>query len=102
MSELRLQKLSIQGSLQDRQARLRDALKVELKLELVTQAISRGEEGKEAALILISQATPCVMHLENRRGGKKYYSAAFSRCKCISASGTQVLIRFHTKRHERC
>jgi hypothetical protein len=34
------------------------------------QAISRGQEGKEAALMLISQAIPCIMHLENRVGEK--------------------------------
>jgi len=34
------------------------------------QAISRGKEGKEAALMLISQAIPCIMHLENRVGEK--------------------------------
>ena len=30
------------------------------------QAVSRGEEGKEAAMILIEQAIPCILHLENR------------------------------------
>jgi hypothetical protein len=33
------------------------------ELDMITQAISRGQEGKEAALMLISQAIPCVMHL---------------------------------------
>ena len=30
----------------------------------------QGEEGKAAALILISQVIPCIMHLENRVGEK--------------------------------
>jgi hypothetical protein len=45
-------------------------LKLELQLELISQAIKRGDEGKEAALILILQAIPCIMHLENRVGEK--------------------------------
>lgn len=69
-AELRLRKLSILGTLDVRRNRLRDVLKVELRLELVMQAIDRGEEGKEAALLLISQAIPCIMHLENRVGEK--------------------------------
>jgi hypothetical protein len=43
---------------------------VEQKIDLISQAISRGEEGKEAAMMLISQAIPCIMHLENRVGEK--------------------------------
>ncbi len=45
-------------------------MKVEQQLDIITQAISRGQEGKEAALMLISQAIPCIMHLENRVGEK--------------------------------
>ena len=45
-------------------------MKLELQLELISQAIKRGDEGKEAALILILQAIPCIMHLENRVGEK--------------------------------
>jgi hypothetical protein len=37
---------------------------------MITQAISRGHEGREAALMLICQAIPCIMHLENRVGEK--------------------------------
>jgi hypothetical protein len=69
-TELRLRRLSIHGTLEDRRKRLRDFLKVEAQLERIIQAISRGEKGKEAALILISQAIPCVTHLENRVGEK--------------------------------
>jgi hypothetical protein len=53
-----------------RRNRLKNLLKVEQQLDIITQAISRGQEGKEAALMLISQATPCIMHLENRLGEK--------------------------------
>jgi hypothetical protein len=34
------------------------------------EAIMRTEEGKEAALMLIKQAIPCIMHFENRGGEK--------------------------------
>jgi len=43
---------------------------VEEKLFLIAQALRRGAEGKEAALMLIMQAIPCIMHLENRVGEK--------------------------------
>jgi len=35
-------------------------------MDRVMQSISRGEEGKEAALLLISQVIPCIMPLESR------------------------------------
>jgi len=66
-TELRLRKLPVYGSLQDRRLHLKA---LEQKLDMISQAISRGEEGKEAALMLISQAIPCIMHLENRVGEK--------------------------------
>jgi hypothetical protein len=68
--ELRLRKLPLYGNLEERRERLRIILKVEQKLDIITQAISRGEEGREAALMLISQAIPCIMHMENRVGEK--------------------------------
>ncbi len=37
---------------------------------MIAQAISRGEEGREASLMLIMQAIPCIMHLKNRVGGR--------------------------------
>jgi len=49
---------------------LKRILMVEQKLDLIMQAISRGDEGKVAALILITQAIPCIMHLENCVGEK--------------------------------
>jgi hypothetical protein len=49
---------------------LRQFLVVEVQIERIMQSISRGEEGKEAAQILISQVIICVMHLENRVGEK--------------------------------
>jgi hypothetical protein len=61
-SELRLRKLPLHGTLEERWTRLREFLKVEQQLELIVQAISRGEEGKEAALMLFIQAIPCIMH----------------------------------------
>jgi hypothetical protein len=70
MSELQLQKLPVYGGLEIRWERLKSLLKVGQKLDIIIQAISRGSEGKEAALMLISQAIPCIMHLENRVGEK--------------------------------
>lgn len=68
--ELRLRNLSLQGTLEERRTRLKDHLKVEQQLKMIAQAIARGQEGKEAALMLIEQAIPCIMHLENRVGEK--------------------------------
>ena len=56
--ELNLWRLSLNGNLDVQRERLERALKLELQLELISQAIKRGDEGKEAALILILQATP--------------------------------------------
>ncbi len=50
--------------------RLKQYLMVEQKLNMIVSAISRSEEGKETVMILILQAIPCVMHLENNVGKK--------------------------------
>jgi hypothetical protein len=68
--ELRLHKLSLLGNLEDRRGRLRAFLRVEIQIERIRQAIARGQEGKESALILFMQAIPCIMHLEIRVGEK--------------------------------
>jgi hypothetical protein len=54
--------------LEDRRLHLKNLLKVEQQLDLISQAISWGEEGKDGALMLIAQAIPCIMHLEKRVG----------------------------------
>jgi hypothetical protein len=66
--ELNLRKLPLHGNLEARQNRLLQKLKVEKLLQMITLAVLRGQEGKEAALILIEQALPCIMHMENRVG----------------------------------
>ena len=43
---------------------------MEQHLSIIKEAILRSGEDKEAALILIKQAIPCIMHLENRGGEK--------------------------------
>ena len=43
---------------------------VEQQLKLLSKAVARGVIRKDAALMLIEQAIPCVMHLENRVGEK--------------------------------
>jgi hypothetical protein len=37
---------------------------------MIAAAISQSQEGKEAVMVLIIQAIPCIMHLENRVGEK--------------------------------
>jgi hypothetical protein len=56
--------------LEERRRRLKQHLVVEQQLHIISQAVVRGQQGKEAALMLIEQAIPCVMHLENRVGEK--------------------------------
>ncbi len=45
-------------------------LMVEEQLQCIKDAILCTERGKEAALMLIKQAIPCIMHLENGVGEK--------------------------------
>jgi hypothetical protein len=68
--ELVLRKLPIFGTLVERRSRLLPYLMMEQRLALIEAAVSRTHEGKEAALMLIKQAIPCIMHLENRGGEK--------------------------------
>jgi hypothetical protein len=70
MSELRLRRLPLHGNLEERQGRLRQYLMVEQQLKLISEAVARGVIRKDAALMLIEQAIPCIMHLENRVGEK--------------------------------
>jgi hypothetical protein len=39
-------------------------------LKRINDSIEHTKEGKEAALVLIKQAIPCIMHLENLCGEK--------------------------------
>jgi hypothetical protein len=43
---------------------------MEQRLSIIKEVISRSREDKEAALILIKQVIPCIMHLENCGGEK--------------------------------
>jgi hypothetical protein len=45
--------------------RLNTLLKVEQQLDMTMQAISSGKQSKETAIMLISQAILCIMHLKN-------------------------------------
>jgi hypothetical protein len=56
------------GSISDRWNHLTTLLKVEQQQDIIAQAISRGAERREAALMLISQAIPCMMHVKNHVG----------------------------------
>jgi hypothetical protein len=69
-TELRLRGLHLYGNMEERRIRLEKLLIVEQKIDLISQAVLRGDEGKEAAMLLISQAIPCILHLENRVGEK--------------------------------
>ncbi len=68
--ELLLQNLPTYGSLTERRNRLLPYVKTEHRLSRIQDAILRTAEGKEAALMLIKQAIPCIMHMKNRIGGK--------------------------------
>jgi hypothetical protein len=68
--ELRLRRLPLYGNLEERRSRLKNLLVVEQMIDLIFQALLRGDEGKEAAMMLIAQAIPCILHLENRVGEK--------------------------------
>jgi len=45
--------------------RLNTLLRVEQQLDMTMQAISSGKQSKETAIMLISQAILCIMHLKN-------------------------------------
>jgi hypothetical protein len=70
MSELRLRRLPLHGNLEERHGRSRQYLMVEQQLKLISEAVARGVIRKDAALMLIEQSIPCIMHLENRVGEK--------------------------------
>jgi hypothetical protein len=68
--ELTLRNMPIDGTLGERRERLRKQLLVEERIILMQLAVQRSEMGREAAMMLIQQAIPCIMHLENRSGEK--------------------------------
>jgi hypothetical protein len=68
--ELQLRNMPLDGTLGERRERLKNQLAQEERILLMQKAIERSEQGKEAALMLIHQAIPCIMHLENRSGEK--------------------------------
>jgi hypothetical protein len=70
MEELKLHNMPLTGSLEERREALKCQLLVEEMLQLIKPAIDQSELGKAAALMLIKQAIPCIMHLENRVGEK--------------------------------
>ncbi len=53
-TELRLRGLHLYGNMEERRIRLEKLLIVEQKIDLISQAVLRGDEGKEAAMLLIS------------------------------------------------
>jgi len=68
--ELKLCNMPFSGTLEEHREALKQQLVLEEKLILIKQAIDRSEIGKAAALLLIKQAIPCIMHSENRVGEK--------------------------------
>ena len=68
--ELRLRSAPIHGTLEEKRVRLKQLLMLEQRLIAMKEAISRSKKGKDAALMLIKLAIPCIMHLENRVGEK--------------------------------
>jgi hypothetical protein len=63
--ELQLQNMPLDGTLGEHRERLKNQLAQEQRILLMQKAIERSEQGKEAALMLIHKAIPCIMHLEN-------------------------------------
>jgi len=61
--ELQLRNLSVQGTLEKHRERLKRQLIVEERLQLLLLAIQCSGQGKEAAMMLIMQAIPCILHL---------------------------------------
>ena len=71
MNDLLLRKLNANdGSLRERQQRLRESLVQEWTYRQLQQAISHSNKGKDSALVLLLNAVPCILHLENRVGLK--------------------------------
>jgi hypothetical protein len=68
VKELTIRQLEVIGNLDERKRRLRQHLMMEERLAKIKEAILRTREGKEVSLILIKQAIPCIMHLENCAG----------------------------------
>jgi hypothetical protein len=68
--ELRLHDLPPGGTMEERRCRLRTHLMIEQRLQRIRDAIDRTQEGKDAALILIKQVVPCIMHTKNHVGEK--------------------------------
>jgi hypothetical protein len=68
--ELCLHGLPLSGNMMEWQAVLRKHVMIEARLDKIKEAIQCTQEGKEAALILIKQTVPCIMHTENRVGEK--------------------------------
>ena len=64
-AELELRKLPLGGTFEEKRLRLREALINEERISLIQQALDRSKEGREAALILMKQAVPCILHYEN-------------------------------------
>jgi hypothetical protein len=67
---LQLRNLAVDGTLGERRERLKTQMMVEERWKLILLAVQQSEEGREAALMLIKQVIPCIMHLENRSGEK--------------------------------
>ena len=70
LSELNLRSLDITGSIEVRRTRLQEACTVENRLRVIREALARDDQTREGMMILLEQAIPCVLHLENRVGEK--------------------------------
>jgi len=66
--ELSLRSLWIRGRLTERIARLKGRLTVEAKLNYLKKAINVASERHGKGMIIVEQAVPCILHLENRVG----------------------------------
>ena len=68
--ELHIRSLDILGSVEVRRTQLREVCKVEDRLRVIRDALVPDNLTREGMMILLEQAIPCVLHLENRVGEK--------------------------------
>ena len=69
--DLLLRSLDITGNLGTRQHRLRDSMVMEWTHRKLSKSLEHGKKTKENAMLLLINAVPCILHLENRTGGLK-------------------------------
>jgi hypothetical protein len=68
--DLLLRGLGVEGSLEERRARLKTSLEMEWLHQEIGDAIAHGNKAKVNALFTLLDTVPCILHMENRCGLK--------------------------------